>query len=338
MPADRLDKLEEILNGGVRTKWRNDYHYLADDGVLRLRANKNQLILQNGNEIVSGMSNATYHAERQYVSSTALKLFDAKPERYRRLYVETEGPREPYMESSDYMKFGSLVHSILLDPEEEIERLYRVEDLGPDEEPLNLRKKLHRQWKESEERKHGYTIVSSEDFADAVAVAAAVERNKMAFDLVSYAPHAELSLFCSDSNSGLRMKARLDMLTMYENRPTILDIKVTTAESSPAGFGVMAARMGYDISAALYCMVFHKITGVMPRFIWVVLERDDDGDHACVLHESSNEDMMMAMGEVRDLLDDLTLATMVGFESPYYNKVNTVSYPAWRYRHKRNSK
>lgn len=329
--------LDALLNGGVKLEWNDQYHGM--DGNLRLcyRANGDPMIARSWNAVMTGLPNDLYHAERDHLSSTSLKLFAKNPKKYKRIYVDKgsdEDAAEP--EGDKYKKFGTLVHSIVLEPET-LDDLYAVFDNGPDGEPWNARRKLHSQWKEIKERETGKRFLHSSEFNTAMACAEEAMSNARAAELINGTElrHRELSVFCADGESGVRIKARFDLLLMYEGRPTIVDVKTTAADASPEGFSSTLGNLGYDVSAALYCMAFHTITGVWPRFLWIVIEKDKDGDNQCVVHELREGDMMLALDETRSYLTDISLAGFSQFKSPYHNKINIVSIPSWRFRKQR---
>lgn len=311
-------------------QWESKFHSIdATKRQLCYISNGGPYLPRDYNAVVYGLPNDFYHAERDYISSSTLKLFMENPKKYKRIYVDRDitdikGP-------TDDMMFGSLVHCLLLEPNA-FETMYEVHDQGPDGSPMNLRLKLHREWVDANEKLSGKTFITSHDMAEAMEVMAAIGENGLADMLIANAPYQELSLFCVHQYSGMRIKAKLDMLTMFEGRPTIIDLKVTSGDSSPEGYSTILSRLEYDVSAALYCLAFHKITGIMPRFLWAVVERDKDGDHQCILNELHADDMLWAIDEVNDKLNELALTTMSNFESPYANKINTVRIAAWRYR------
>lgn len=320
--------IAKLLDGGIKIEWNDEYHEVSESRTIVYKKNGDPLLLKHYNAVVFGMPNDQYHADRDYISSSTLKVFRSNPKKYERVYAKRQADEN---KSSEEKEFGSLLHCLAAEPES-FDNLYEIHDQGPDGEPLNLRRDLHKDWKRVNEELSGKRFITTDYYMEALSVLDAVGQNQLAEKLISGSEFRELSLFCKHDQSGLRLKAKLDFATMHEDRPTIIDLKSTSRDASPEGWSKEIANWEYDLSAAMYCTVFQQITGEWPRFLWVAVQRESSGDHQCLIHELTNQDTMLVADEVRNLLDEMTLVSMTQFENPYSNKINRVSLPGWRFR------
>jgi exodeoxyribonuclease VIII len=331
-------KIHQLLAKHHPIEWSDKFHRLNERGRMRYKANDDPLFSEQTDHhkgVLYDMPNDLYHAERGHVSSSGLKIFDDNPYEFKSIYVDNA--KSELQEDDQYLTLGSLVHCILLEPEN-LDELYVVApDEGPDGEPINRRKKNHRAWLESFAIKNrGKTVITDEQLRDGFALASSVDLNPLAKGLLtSENALREVSLFCREPTTSVKVKCKLDTLVDYEDRPTILDLKTTTSSSSPDGFATTCSRFKYDVSAALYSLIFKAVTGVMPRFIFAVIEKNDNGFHQCVLHELDEDSLQLGIDEVRRVLQDLTLCHFDEFKSPYVNKVNVITSPGWRFKNRR---
>ena len=74
---------------------------------------------------------------------------------------------------------------------------------------------------------------------------------------------------------GVMMKTRQDKYIPQGTCPaTIIDIKtVEVGGGTDVEFSRAIERYSYDQKAAIYCDAIHAVEGVMPKFIWVVVEK-----------------------------------------------------------------
>lgn len=297
------------------------------------RANGDLLFLRHESGLIKGMPNHLYHQERSCVSSSGLKMFAANPYKFKRLYCDEFGPElEP---ERDCLTLGSAVHAILFEPDLLDDAI--VELKSPDERPFSRRIKLHKEYERALRRRHADKLVMEPDeIRLAFEIAESAQKNPLAMRIMSSPSLKELSLFCREPDSGVRIKSRIDFFCEWEERPTVVDCKTTAAGCSPTDFATTVARYGYDVSAALYCLCFEQVTGVFPRFMWLAIEKDNHGDHQCVLHELDEASMDFAIDETRRLLHDLATCKFDEFKSPYVDRVNVISLPGWRLKEANN--
>lgn len=287
--------------------------------------------------VIRGMPNEDYHRERKHLSSSALKVFEDNPYKYHRIYVRGDVP-EPN-ETNDKL-IGSITHSILLDGDEGVLGRYELYPTEVQGIEINRRLKDHREYLadfEADCLKRGVTPMTEEQYLTAEGLAAAARKCDEAAaildrdDLVR-----EVSCFAYDQGTGLRIKARFDLLAWHRERFTLVDFKTSCCANPQKFIRKDVQDYRYDLSGALYCKVFHSLTGVMPAFIWVVLVKDDEGDYQCYACTLSDNSWMQAGIDCDRALEQCCRAGLSAeFVSPYAKGIHVVDLPHFRLRGER---
>lgn len=283
--------------------------------------------------VMLDMPNSSYHAERDHVSSTAMKMFDTNIKKYHRCYVARDAGDDE--DKSDELNIGAVTHSLLLDSDEVFNNTFVTEPTHVDGIEINKHKPDHREYL-AKFRQHaasvGKTVVSEKALNEGVLLGSAAAQDELAWSMLTD-EHAmkEVSLFSWDEKSGQRIKARLDLLIVRDGRPIIVDIK-TTVQQNPQHFVARdVRRFGYDLSGALYCKAFRKLTGIMPEFVWLALSKDKDGDYHSFLATIEPADWLEAELCCEETLSKIATAHLGDqFVSPYSNKITTVSMKRYR--------
>lgn len=87
----------------------------------------------------------------------------------------------------------------------------------------------------------------------------------------------EVSVFGTDPETGVALRARFDFLPeLTLTRPIAFDLKSTASEATPDDFGKAAANFGYDVQGDHYdvTLVHSGEPGNRPEFVFVVVEKD----------------------------------------------------------------
>lgn len=198
-----------------------------------------------------------YHAHPALSSSGARKLLP--PSCPAKFHYERSNPFEP----TDAMRFGTLVHSILLGDESDLAVL------------------PYKTWQSAESKAAkeaaelaGKLPVKVGDYETAKAIAAVVRtdprvRKYKLFD----DGKAEQSLFWNDTETGEMLRARPDHLQLERRRPLIVDLK--TAESGePDEFGRSVEKYGYARQAPWYIDAVTALDlAEAPAFVFVIVEK-----------------------------------------------------------------
>lgn len=260
---------------------------------------------------IRDMSNASYHAETEHLSSTTIKK--ALPEHYRDSDLNTAA-----------LDFGTLVHSVVLEPET-LGRYVRLDaakiglkaDGTPAQNPM-----MTAAWKRAvaEAEADGKTVVSQADWDKAWRMADAVTKHPEAYELLYAAEgKSEVSAFATDEN-GLKIKARYDRLLTS----AAVDLKTTGARPGADSLRKVVSNFLYDLSAYHYLEVARILNLEVDTFWFVFVSKDE----VPLVTVASLSDAFLERG--RDLRA-LALDRIAGNVDPYEGATGrlTLHPPGW---------
>lgn len=247
--------------------------------------------------IIHSMSNEEYHAHTSISSSQLKDILRSPAHFYAKNIAKTISK-----ESTTAMNFGTLVHSVFLEPDQ-VENAFIVSE------------KFDRRTKEGkiaaakwEEKAQGKLIITQEELEQAQAIALHLEKLSIVEQMRELVGHAESSIFFTDPNYALELRVRLDFhIAPCEQYPSglIIDLK-TTDDARPHTFSSTCAKFAYDLSCAMYREGFQQYyqTAEKPDFIFLVAERDSPH---CVKQYKASE-QFLSVGESRYNAAKATLA------------------------------
>lgn len=207
------------------------------------------------------LSNADYHADTEWLSSTRLKRH--LPEFY------DEGAM-----SQAALDFGTLVHSIVLEPDNldhyitaDAEKIGVKADGTPAQNPT-----MTGAWKRfvSDAEADGKIIVAQSDWDRAHAMRDALKSHGEAASLLFGDGESEVSAFAVDSE-GVQHKARFDRL----NPGCAVDLKTTGAKAGADSLTKTVVNFLYDLSAAHYLDVADLLDLDARTFTWVFVTKTE---------------------------------------------------------------
>lgn len=210
------------------------------------------------------LPNDDYHALTEWYSSTQIKL--ALPERYK------EGG------SQDALDFGTLVHSVVLEPDRAIEEYAPLDALkvgvrkdGSQAADVGAAMRTDA-WKyaRAEAETSGKTVIAQEWWDDARRMREAIEAHPAAHELLFEGEgSAEESAFVLDD--GVPCKARFDRRIPG----VIVDLKTTSAKPGADSLARTIVDYGYDLSAAHYLAVADVLDLDVQGFVWVFVDKSE---------------------------------------------------------------
>lgn len=202
---------------------------------------------------VIGMPATQYHAI-EALSASGAKLLLRSPAHY---LAARATPREP----SAAMRLGTLVHSLVLEPE-------TVKDTFAVMPRFDRRTTIGKKAAEEFEQDNAGKVVLDEvTFARANNVAASVLRHPVVAENLRDG-NAEVSLLWDQY--GVPCKSRIDYMT----GSAIFDVK-TCSDASPEGFARQIASFQYHVQAAHYAAGFREVVGWdLDRFVFIAVETE----------------------------------------------------------------
>lgn len=217
-----------------------------------------------------GVSNADYHADREYLSSSAFKLILKSAKDFEKKYI-LETPEEEQKENPAFSE-GSLVHSYILEPELVDEEYAFFPGF----------RKQGLEFQKFRSENEGKTIISASQKARCLKCVENYNTNDAAKALVTGGfPEHTLTGTLSD----IKVKVRADYINV--DKGYIADVKTTAWESDQATFRDTMLRYNYELSAALYCEIAKQYYGKEFDFYFIVLSKKDPTCDVFKLSEKS---------------------------------------------------
>lgn len=205
---------------------------------------------------INNVSNSEYHSDREYLSSSDLKLLLKDPSEF---YEKKYGPKKEEQEKSQYVE-GSAVHSLILEPhlfKEEFAIYPGFAKRGKDYEAFKLTNTKP-------------YILSSMQEQRCKMYLAAYKNCKAATELIKdgLAEHT----ICETINE-VPIKVRTDYINVEKGY--IVDVKTTGYPSDLDSFKQTIMQWSYELSAALYLKVVEKFYGKKFDFYFIVISKKD---------------------------------------------------------------
>lgn len=194
-----------------------------------------------------------YHS-RPELSSSQLAQFLKDPITFYHTCVEGDWPKD---EPTPAMQFGTLVHSMIeLGGPDRLNIVRRPAD-------LDLRTKDGKAWREANA---GREIVSEADWTRLQRVWTHLQACSSVAKFLG-SGHTEKELFWTHSQTGVKCRAKVDLLTSG----VLIDWKTTSAASEEE-FISQAFGMFYDVRLAFYRNGIETLTGERPRVMVVGIQ------------------------------------------------------------------
>jgi hypothetical protein len=248
-------------------------------------------------------TNADYHADPA-VSASHLHAIARSPQHYWSRFL---APDRPVVEPTAAMRFGSLAHCAVLEPDELLQR-YGV--------AADRRTKAGKEQAE-QMAAAGIEAVSEGDMTMALSIAAAVREHPYAGALLADGK-AEQSFWWDDLPTGLRCKCRPD----WYFGTTVVDLKTTT-DASPAGFAKSVATFRYHVQASHYLSGLHGAE----RFLFIAVEKTHP--YAVAVYELDAEALAIGDQLRRRDLQLIADCRATGEWPGYSSTCETLSLPKW---------
>lgn len=208
-----------------------------------------------------------YHGDTTVLSSSGARLMLSAPELFRHAMDNERKPKREF-------EFGHIAHRLLLGDGARFEVLHpEVVGLKADG-TVAANPRATGAWKEAEQaaRAAGRVPVHADEFAKAEAMVSAVRRHADAGPLFTTGT-AEVSLYATDPDTGVRLRARPDWSFGYHtDQAVFVDFK-TAVCAEPETFARKGSGFGYHIQAAFYLRVARLLGISVDRFLFVACEK-----------------------------------------------------------------
>lgn len=210
------------------------------------------------------------------VTQSNLKLIKKCPYLYQ--YQILEGNRK---ESTEVMKFGTKLHSLLLKRTEFKETTFVV--------PKILRR--GKAWEAIQAKANGKEIIFKNAYKELIAMRDSILANEIAAKLLEKA-NPEVSIFWEMED--LPCKGCIDAVCEMGGGTALVDIK-TTRDASKDEFHKNIFSLGYHIQAAFYLDGYKIATGKTPRF-FILIAVEKEAPYLCSVHLLGNNTDIIKAG------------------------------------------
>lgn len=202
-------------------------------------------------------TNAEYHADRVYLSSSSLKLLLKSKQDFYKQFVLNE-PTES-RESTAFTE-GTLLHSMVLEPEKVAAEYAFYEGL----------RKVGKAYEEFVSANEGRIIISVPQQQRCLKMLDAYRARKEAVQLIR---GGEAELVMTGTINDVALKVRHDYINI--DKAYIVDVKTTSMPSGVEFFKETVHTYLYELSAILYSKIAYKHSGALFDFYWIVISKFD---------------------------------------------------------------
>lgn len=259
---------------------------------------------------ISGMSFKDYLAEPA-MSNSGLKRLRKSPAHYM-------AGDDPEAEPKDSLRRGSLLHTLVLEPETFTQR-YRVKPDG-----MTFATKDGKAWRDAVPG--GVEIVSAAEMRAAKRQATNLRGLPEVAALLG-SGESEVSFFWIDPVTGEPCKGRADWVYRTDAGVVLLDLK-TTEDASESGFSRACARYGYHMQAAWYSDGWQQATGEhVLGFVFGAVE--SVWPHVAAPYMLDDDAMERGRAECRRLMDLHAQCVAAGRWPGYVESIQPINLPAW---------
>lgn len=225
------------------------------------------------NGIYEEMTNEEYHNDITAISSSGLKVILKTPRKFFCFYLDEN---KPLRKLTPDMDFGTLVHSLCLEPEK-IDQEYYTMPQGIDRRTTEGKKLFSEFGKD-------HKVVKYDDMVEAVEIKKEILKHPLGMLIANALGKSEFTIFWDEEieiESGVfatvKCKVRLDYFIFPSDNfksGLILDIKTT--QDADERFERHAYDLNYHISAAFYCRAVQKFlkSSFVPSFVFLAAEKD----------------------------------------------------------------
>jgi len=269
------------------------------------------------NGIVLELDEDEYHAHPD-LSSTQARLLLESPARYN--YA-----RSHPQERKDSFDLGSAVHTKVLGVGADV-ITYPDEHLRPSGGIST--KAATVQWI-ADQRSAGLLLMTAVQLELVDGMAEAVLAHPVAKGLFEQDGTSEASVFATDPETGVKMRARFDFLPSFmQDNPWFVDLKTTAKHADSESFGKTVANFGYHVQQEWYRHAYSIVTGdFATNMKFVVVETDKP--HLVAVHELSRDYAEIGFRKTKRALETYALCAAHDIWPGYSTDTDPLMPPTW---------
>ena len=274
---------------------------------------------------VSEESNEQYHSDTKYLSRSMLMEFVERPSIFHGRYIGNTIPRK---EATESMVRGTIIHSLVLEPQNDIITFIPREIQSSDGKNTT---KAAKEFVE-QVRAEGKFPVSVKEYGERIKPA--VEAVKTCLNAMNVRRNDvyEQSLRWENTASGIRCRCKPDIVCRRENLTAIVDLK-TTDEVTDEGFTYSVRDFGYWLQQSHYEEgvrdAFRIETPI--EFVFVVVETNPP--YACRQFQLEEDDAAVSAVARQNVLLDLARRLESGdWSDPGADQIKRIRVPRYVFK------
>ena len=265
--------------------------------------------------VIDDMSNEEYHTgvgDEALGSSSLKTLANKTPNHFK---------NRPIQESKPYFDKGTASHIAILEPEKFKNLVIRG---GKD--------RRQKEYKEAVANKTAEQVVLlDEDYEDVLRIKDAVSNSSQVNKLLYHQDaKSEVSAFCIDEGTGIKLKCRPDKVRPSRKDPSmdvIIDLK-TTVDASKEGFQRACGKFGYHIQESFYRRCWEQATGrKVSRFFFLAIEKEPP--YAFSIFELGEKSVSEGNAVVDLALNTYNECQISGYFPGYSTQVQQIDIPSY---------
>jgi hypothetical protein len=254
------------------------------------------------------------------LNHSTLKVMGTSPKHFK------HAREKPEARTTDALRFGTLMHTLLLEPE----RFPTIIVPAPINEktgkPFGSETKA---WAEYAAAHEGKLIVTDEEVARLRITSREIRKHEDAKVLFEHASQSEVCIVWDCPITGLRCKGRVDLLiSLGEKKCLRADLKSCTSTRIP-DLESSLTGLGYHTQDAFYAMGMEAL-GL--KSTSMIIAAESDGAHDVVVYEINDETRIAAKTEVTKWLTDLRRCNETGHWPGCAERMVQLGAPAWYWK------
>lgn len=274
---------------------------------------------------------ADYLAAKAFDSGSDFKHALTSPRHYRM-------GKEEISESTPSMNLGTMVHTMVLEPETFREKyfVFKKEMYPfPDRSPLLKENKEAKEQAEARVLALGGSIVTEDLFDTAIGMATSIMANPTAYKMFKECDHREESIYVEMTIGGIKRKIRIRP-DAY-GKDYYISLK-TTKDASPNGFEREANNYLYSLSEALYYDVLTQVMKSINKGYIIAVE--NSAPYNCAIFDILENPDFLQYGRhlytraLQIIIDNAPTNYTAGYEyfHPQKKDIFGIGVPEWAMR------
>lgn len=245
--------------------------------------------------------------------------------------------KNPSESKSSALLFGSLYHTVILEPEL-LSKLYATVPSDAPKRPTRIQREAKKPSLETLEAIHwwelfnhdndGKIIVDSEDIAKCEAMREAIMKNLACRNAIETARlYTEASLFWQDAATGVKCRARPDIIRADG---LIIDPK-TCQDASEEAFQRAAWNCGYYRQAAMYLDGWEAVSSEKPK-AFIFIAQESEAPYLCRAYVASPSMIDFGRSQIREDLEMFAKCEASGIWPGLGDVPAELNLPSWAMR------